>query len=767
MAETNTSAQITLELVDKLTKGLAEVNDKLDAIGTHSKNAEAQSRSLGDTLKNLAKIAGLGFIAKQIFDIGKSALQTAADFEQYNVSFKTMLGSAGEATKLLNQIKSFAATTPFELTELVSSSKQLLAFKVAAEDIIPTMTTLGNIAAGVGVPVGRLAVIFGQVKLAGRLMGQDLLQFTNAGVPLISELAKNFNTTESAIKKMVEQGKIGFKDVKKALENLGGPTGTWGKLMIEQSKTLSGVFSNIKDNITQTGLEVGNAMLPIAKVIAISFLGALDKVRTWFQDNQEGIKNFFLNLAAVVITLGRAVMETGSFLWNWIIKPMIDFVKNPIVSTILAIVAGYYAWTAATWALFAANAALQSVNPLAWVVVGVVAVIAAFNAITKHWDKVVDFVVGGVKAIWEGFKYFIDLIIKLFTGNLMGAINKVVGTIKGLFRKEKDSLQGETKDVMTSNVQDRKPEAKRIDSGNGESKVVSYTTLLTKIVGTEEAIAAFSKIGQAFRDDVVSGVMGGVFSMEKVWGNFTQNLYKMILEKTFNPVGAGMGSLANSLMGIWDQTLGSLITPIFTFVGQAIAAFGVMFANFVLQTLGFKTFFQSVGTFLGTAWKAVTESMVGQWVGALIAMGASLIVTIGGAIGAFALLAASAAAAAVAMIPIVGPVLAVGAYAATFGLVIAGVAQLASLALGLAGGATQVIGGSSTDTIPAMLSPGEMVIPQGIADGIRSGDLSLGGPGGSGGVTEVVLSFKDGAIDFIEAQIIKRNRLGGSAIAAG
>lgn len=765
MAET--TERVILELVDKLSGELKDVKKSLADIGSESKKSEKESRTLGDTLKTLAKVAGIAFISKQIFDIGKSALKTAGDFEQYNVAFKTMLGSSEKATKLLNEIKTFAATTPFELNELVASSKQLLAFNFAAEDIIPTMTTLGNIAAGVGVPVSRLGVIFGQVKLAGRLMGQDLLQFTNAGVPLISELAKNFNTTEAAIKKMVEQGKIGFADVKKALEGMSGPGGKFNNLMIAQSKTLGGVLSNIGDNFTQISLEIGNAMLPIAKVIAVGLLGALDKVRLWFQNNQESIKNFFFNLISVMMGLAQAAIQVGQVLFTYVIGPLVDFVKQPIVAAILGIVAAYYAWVAVTTLLAAANAALAAVNPLAWIVIGIAAVIVAFNALTKHWNEVVDFFVSGAKFIWKMFKNYIDLMIKIFTGDFMGAVNKVVNGVKKAFSilggKNKQDLQQQAQDLTPAETKSTIAEPTKAPTGGGG---VTYSAILTQIVGEDKAIATFAKIGQGFRDYVVDGIMNGTLTLEGVWANFTQQLYKMMLEQLFNPIGAAMGVLANSIMSIFNDTLGQLLMPFITLFANMIVVFASGVLNFKLLFTNFGAWWGNILALLGTAWTTFTSSMVGSWIGSLVEMLAGLVVMVGGAILSFALMAASAAAAAVAMIPIVGPALAVAAYAGTFSMVMAGVAQLATVALGLASGAVSVVGGGPTDTIPAMLSPGEMVVPQGIADGIRGGDLSLGGPGGSG-QTEVVISFKGNARQFLEAEIVKANRLGGSAIAAG
>ncbi|MFP3534121.1 tape measure protein, partial [Burkholderia sp. SIMBA_042] len=88
---------------------------------------------------------------------------------------------------------------------------------VPASQVVDTLTRMGNIAAGLGVPLSRINLVYGQVKAKGRLMGDDLRQFTEAGIPMVAELAKKFNKTTAEITDMVTAGKIGFKDVQDVL----------------------------------------------------------------------------------------------------------------------------------------------------------------------------------------------------------------------------------------------------------------------------------------------------------------------------------------------------------------------------------------------------------------------------------------------------------------------------------------------------------------------------------------------------------------------
>jgi len=192
-----------------------------------------------------------------VVDAGKNVLKGATDFEQSRVAFETMLGSADKAKKMLKEVSDFAAKTPFELPEVVTGAKQLLAYNIEADKIIPTFKALGNIAAGVGKDkLPQLILAFGQVKAATKLTGQELRQFTEAGVPLLSTLATQMGKTEEEIKKMVETGKIGFPDVEKALFGMSQEGGKFAGLMEKQSLTLGGVMSNLSDNFGRIGREI-------------------------------------------------------------------------------------------------------------------------------------------------------------------------------------------------------------------------------------------------------------------------------------------------------------------------------------------------------------------------------------------------------------------------------------------------------------------------------------------------------------------------------
>ncbi|KQT20252.1 hypothetical protein ASG31_17640 [Chryseobacterium sp. Leaf404] len=184
-------------------------------------------------------------------------INVRGEFQKTEIAFSTMLRSEGKAAELMGQMVDLAANTPFSLQEVSAGAKQLLAFQIPANQVVDTLTRMGNIAAGLGVPLSRINLVYGQVKAKGKLMGDDLRQFTEAGIPMVAELAKKFNTTTGAITEMVSAGKIGFKDVQDVLFNMTNEGGMFFNLMEKQSKSLSGQVSNLGDTWDQMLNKIG------------------------------------------------------------------------------------------------------------------------------------------------------------------------------------------------------------------------------------------------------------------------------------------------------------------------------------------------------------------------------------------------------------------------------------------------------------------------------------------------------------------------------
>lgn len=248
---------IEIELLDRISGGLDRVNKKMDAL----KGSTAESKKGLSDLENMSdrvrqSLMGLG-MAFSMKGLVAEVANVRGQFQQLEVAFNTMLGSADKADALMAQLVRTAAITPFDLESVAQGAKQLLAYGLKAENVNETLTRLGDIASGLSMPLNDLVYLYGTTMNQGRLYTEDLNQFTGRGIPMIQELAKVFGVAESKVKELVEAGKVGFPEVQKVIENLTGEGSKFGGMMEEQSKTITGQISNIEDAIASMFNDMG------------------------------------------------------------------------------------------------------------------------------------------------------------------------------------------------------------------------------------------------------------------------------------------------------------------------------------------------------------------------------------------------------------------------------------------------------------------------------------------------------------------------------
>jgi len=242
-----------------LTEWRRNINTMRRDIFGLSQDTQNQTRTMDSAFKSLSIGIASYFSIGAIKSFVTELINVRGEFQKTEIAFSTMLGNAGDAKALMGQMVELAAKTPFSLQDVSSGAKQLLAFQVPANEVVDTLTRMGNIAAGLSIPLSRINLVYGQVKAKGKLMGDDLRQFTEAGIPMVAELAKKFNKTTAEISAMVSAGKIGFKDVKDVLFSMTNEGGMFFNLMEKQSQSLSGLISNLGDTWDQMLNKIGQS----------------------------------------------------------------------------------------------------------------------------------------------------------------------------------------------------------------------------------------------------------------------------------------------------------------------------------------------------------------------------------------------------------------------------------------------------------------------------------------------------------------------------
>ncbi|WP_038162517.1 tape measure protein [Verrucomicrobium sp. BvORR106] len=180
-------------------------------------------------------------------NVFKRALDASSQAQKLRASLETLTGSAAQAKLVLSELEDLAASTPLTGAELGEAAKMLIAFGESTTTVTDTLRKLGDIAAGVGMPLSELAELFGKARTQGTIFAEDLNQLSGRGVPIIQSLAKHFGVAESQIKKMASEGKIGFEDMRAALFSLTQEGGAFFQMMSKQAGTFEGQVSTLGD----------------------------------------------------------------------------------------------------------------------------------------------------------------------------------------------------------------------------------------------------------------------------------------------------------------------------------------------------------------------------------------------------------------------------------------------------------------------------------------------------------------------------------------
>lgn len=265
----------------------SDVNRSNSLFQSIGNTAEKVGSRIDSIFRKLTIAAAGFFTAQQALEYANKIANIRGEYQQLEVAFNTMLGSKAKADALMDKVIDTAAKTPFDLQSVASGAKQLLAYGVASEDVTNRLVQLGNIAAGLSIPLNDIVYLYGTTMVQGRLFTQDVRQFMGRGIPLVKELSKELGKTEEEINAMVTAGKIGFPEVQKVLDNLTNSGGMFYNLMEEQSKTISGKISNLGDSISVMFNNIGK--------------------------NSEGIINSVLDSAATVVDnyeeIGATIQE--------------------------------------------------------------------------------------------------------------------------------------------------------------------------------------------------------------------------------------------------------------------------------------------------------------------------------------------------------------------------------------------------------------------------------------------------------------------------
>ncbi len=209
----------------------------------------SQSRIAGELKNQIANVYSIYTLERFV----RGLYTIGGEFQKQRIALTSILGDSMKAEAIFNRIKDLAVVSPFQFKELASYAKQLSAYSIPYEELYDTTKRLADISAGVGVDMGRIILAYGQVRSAAFLRGQELRQFTEAGIPLVDELAKRFTkltgvvTSAGDVFDKISRKEVSFGMVKDVLWELTDEGGKFYNMQEALAESLAGKWSNLQD----------------------------------------------------------------------------------------------------------------------------------------------------------------------------------------------------------------------------------------------------------------------------------------------------------------------------------------------------------------------------------------------------------------------------------------------------------------------------------------------------------------------------------------
>lgn len=365
-----------------LTKALENTKSALSSLGTGFGQLQ-NTASAAMTAMGLTATAMGGAVAAAGF-------QFNAMREQSEIAFTTMLGSGQAAQGMLDELQAFAAKTPFEFPDLVRASQRLMAMGFTAQEIIPTMTAVGDAVAALGggqVEIDRVTTALGQMNAKGKTSAEEMMQLTEAGIPAWQMLADKIGVTVPEAMKMVTKGAVDARTTIGAV--VAGINEQYGGMMEKQATTFNGLISNLKDNFTQLS---GTVMKPFFDMVKTG-LQQLVTI-TSSPEFTKGVKEFAAQGAKLAEQFAKFI-ESGIEWATRVLPPLWERLKQvgAAIQELIAPIAGaigkFVTWKDALLAVgvIVVATAASIVASFAPVIGAFVAVTAAVSALRWAWEN--------------------------------------------------------------------------------------------------------------------------------------------------------------------------------------------------------------------------------------------------------------------------------------------------------------------------------------------------------------------------------------------
>lgn len=302
-AKVNLRTQEGQRAYANLGNAINAVRGRMREYGAQTDALRNKHQGLMDISGQLARRLALVFSVSQVTNYAKKIISVRKEFELQHRSLQILIQDQDKANDIWNQTVALALKSPFRVRELVTYTKQLAAYRIETEKLHDTTRMLADVSAGLGVDMSRLILAYGQIKAANFLRGTELRQLTEAGIPMLDELAKHFNDmnktalTSADVFEMISKRMVTFKDVEAVFKRITSEGGVFYKMQEQQAETLYGMISNLGDSIDLMMNSIGQSNDSILKDTVSSIKTIVDNWRVF----AEVLKQIAVLLAAIKV----------------------------------------------------------------------------------------------------------------------------------------------------------------------------------------------------------------------------------------------------------------------------------------------------------------------------------------------------------------------------------------------------------------------------------------------------------------------------------
>ncbi|UIW13269.1 tape measure protein [Arthrobacter phage Crewmate] len=593
-----------------------EINPALTAAGGTSGRSAGKAFGGGflPMMKNMiGPAAGLG-IGLAVGTGIKSGLQTAAFLEQAEISFETLLGNKGAAKKMIADVSKFAASTPFEIPGLTANVRSLLGAGAAAKTVLPTMTALGDTAGALGLNQEQLnstVRAWTQIMGKGKISAEEMLQITEAGIPIWSIASKAMGKPVGEIQKLASEGKLLAKDVLPLIETQ--MKKDYGGSMAKQAKTLSGVWSTVKDTVNMAMAQALQPLVPILTTVLPPAANAMATGIGWISSAVEGLAKLLIGgdftgaltrafgweedsgIVDKILTIRTAVMDffgqiqSGTGPAGGAFKSITDAL-TPL-------------WTIITTQVWPAIQNLASafqtgIQPVLAVLGDIIttSIIPAFQGMAaqagplfSQLGQTINVVAQQIGPILQGIADVIRNVWGFIGPFVMSTLQGIFGNVVGVF--------------------------------SGIFTVIQGVVNLVSAIFRGDWNAAWQALGQ-----IVSGAVQAIWNFIQIW----------IVGRVVGILGKALGGIRGLFSGAWNFITGAVrnaVTGISSIIGWLIAGMRGVISGGLNAVRGlFTSIFNGVLGFLRGVWSGIVNGVSGM-IGNVVRFFGGLLGKITGAIG--------------------------------------------------------------------------------------------------------------------------------------